>query len=248
MLNKYPVIPRHSILSTVCFEKQTDLLEGQDLDVTYSCLKAWEAGATEQLPCRLFAFFNSGEHSGASQRHRHLQLLPVEDMINPGSPETDWQPLIDGMTEPLPDHPNLLSNPSLPFCHYAMKIPENPSTSLLESIYRSLYDNAHKSVQSWKQVRQPGHTTTDLDSGEATISYNLAMTTNCMAICPRRHEIAIIQTTSGDGSAAINGTILGGTIMVNEMSEWDALRLGHVAIDEVLAEIGIPYSRDSVHH
>lgn len=83
MLNKYPVIAQHFILATKAFKEQTDLLEEDDLALTHACLKAWDgsgddgAGATTH---RLFAFFNSGARSGASQPHRHVQFLPVEEM------------------------------------------------------------------------------------------------------------------------------------------------------------------------
>lgn len=240
LLNKYPVIPRHSIVSTIGFKRQTDFLDSQDLDVTYSCLQAWEGQSTEESPSRLFAFFNSGEHSGASQPHRHLQLLPVEDMMDSGSRDTGWQPLIDVMTERLPAHPGIFSDPSLPFCHYAMRIPTNPGTGLLQQIYRSLYDRASTSAWACNERGPIGHTAVGIHNGEASLSYNLAMTTHAMAICPRRKETATIPTSGDEGSAAINGTILGGTLMVKEKSEWEAFRQGYVVIDDVLAEIGVP--------
>jgi sulfate adenylyltransferase (ADP) / ATP adenylyltransferase len=242
VLNKYPVIPRHSIISTVGFKRQTDLLESLDLDVTYSCLQAWEESAE---PSRTFAFFNSGAYSGASQPHRHLQCLPVDDMMEPGLPETEWQPLIDSMTEPLPDQPSILNNPKLPFFHFAIRIPVSPDAGTLHQIYHQLYDCASKSVQSWKQGGPPEDTEGDSYTGEAPISYNLAMTTRAMAICPRRNETAMLPNTNGEGSVAVNGTILGGTLMVKELSEWDALRHGNVRIDEVLKEIGIPSFKSS---
>ena len=78
VLNKYPVIPQHSILATIPYKKQTDLLDLEDLEVAYACLKAWEANSTGSTPeMRLFAFFNSGEHSGASQAHRHVCMMPL---------------------------------------------------------------------------------------------------------------------------------------------------------------------------
>jgi sulfate adenylyltransferase (ADP) / ATP adenylyltransferase len=237
VLNKYPVIPRHSIISTIGFKRQTDLLESLDLDVTYSCLQAWEESAE---PSRAFAFFNSGAHSGASQRHRHLQCLSVNDMMEPALPGTEWQPLIDSMTEPLPDHPTILINPKLPFFHFAMSIPVSPDAGTLQQIYHRLYDRASRSLQSWKQGAPPEDTAGTNHTTETLISYNLAMTTRAMAICPRRNETAMLSTTSGEGSVPVNGTILGGTLMVKELSEWDALRNGHVRIDEVLKEIGIP--------
>ena len=76
VLNKYPVIPQHSILATIPYKEQTDLLDIEDLEVTYACLKAWEADSAGSTPeRRLFAFFNSGEHSGASQAHRHVCVV-----------------------------------------------------------------------------------------------------------------------------------------------------------------------------
>ena len=78
VLNKYPVIPQHSILATIPYKEQTDLLDVEDLDVAYACLKAWEANSEDSMPeRRLFAFFNSGEHSGASQAHRHVCITPL---------------------------------------------------------------------------------------------------------------------------------------------------------------------------
>lgn len=78
VLNKYPVIPQHSILATIPYKEQTDLLHVEDLDVAYACLKAWEANSADSMPeRRLFAFFNSGEHSGASQAHRHVCIMPL---------------------------------------------------------------------------------------------------------------------------------------------------------------------------
>ena len=76
VLNKYPVIPQHFILATISYKEQTQLLEVEDLQVTFACLKAWAASDACSNPTRrLFAFFNSGEHSGASQSHRHVLLL-----------------------------------------------------------------------------------------------------------------------------------------------------------------------------
>lgn len=246
VLNKYPVIPRHSILSTIGFKRQTDFLEGQDLDVIYSCLQAWEAESTTRSPSRLFAFFNSGDHSGASQPHRHIQLLPIKDMMNPQSPGTEWQPLIDLITEQLPDYPEILRNFSLPFCHYAMNIPEDPGPEQLKWIYHHLYEIASKSVHCGDEGRSlVEHIAVDSNRGDASISYNLAMTSRAMAICPRSSENATVPTTSGQGSVAVNGTILGGTLMVKERSEWEAFRQSRIVIDDVLAEIGIPLVSDA---
>jgi sulfate adenylyltransferase (ADP) / ATP adenylyltransferase len=93
VLNKFPVIEDHFILATKAYKRQTDLLEEDDISLTYACLKAWEDAATDRK-LRMYAFFNSGEHSGASQPHRHIQFLPVEKMAV-GLSEQSWDVLTD---------------------------------------------------------------------------------------------------------------------------------------------------------
>lgn len=100
VLNKYPIIPQHFILATQTFKEQTHLLEDDDLHMVYACLKAWEHDGQTSSHRRLFAFFNSGLHSGASQRHRHVQFLPIEQMLDgQDSQQAAWIPLIDLMDE-----------------------------------------------------------------------------------------------------------------------------------------------------
>lgn len=74
--------------------------------------------------------------------------------------------------------------------------------------------------------------------GKAVISYNLALTTDAMAICPRRREGAMVR--DGLGPVAINGTVLGGTVMVKTGEEWDALRRGGDGLFGLLKAVGIP--------
>lgn len=105
VLNKYPVIPQHFILATKEYKGQAELLEEDDLSITYQCLKQWSDDGSNQ---RLFAFFNSGAHSGASQDHRHVQFLNIGEMGRDDN-EKLWKPLIDladehgvkGMPSPL---------------------------------------------------------------------------------------------------------------------------------------------------
>jgi len=93
VLNKFPIIAEHFILATKSSKKQTHVLEEDDLEAAYACLKAWEGGSDSKQRS-LFAFFNSGEHSGASQPHRHLQFLPVENMHD-GKATSGWDLLME---------------------------------------------------------------------------------------------------------------------------------------------------------
>lgn len=76
------------------------MLEADDLAATHACLREWE----KDIPSRnrspsLFAFFNSGAHSGASQAHRHLQFLPVAEMKRDQGGDDKWDPLINQMLD-----------------------------------------------------------------------------------------------------------------------------------------------------
>ncbi|PGG99441.1 hypothetical protein AJ79_08515 [Helicocarpus griseus UAMH5409] len=247
VLNKFPVIPDHFILATKGFKPQTDLLEKDDLLATYQCLKAWqknESGGPVVRPKRLFAFFNSGEHSGASQPHRHLQFLPVERMEQAG--DERWKPLTDGNSSSVRGAFDSPRSFNLPFACYAVDLPAEPSADELHRLYIQLYGMAVKAAQ------QPGDSQlTNGDEkilqtdGPAAISYNLAMTTSRMMICPRKSESAWIPIEPRDrgetpeaGLVKLNGTILAGTLMVKAAAEWDYLRQQPGILDFVLKTVG----------
>lgn len=73
VLNKFPVFADHLLLITNQFEHQTDLLTGSDIEACISLLHAADG----------LLFFNGGADAGASQPHRHLQL--VRTPLGPGS-------------------------------------------------------------------------------------------------------------------------------------------------------------------
>ena len=216
ILNKFPVIPGHFILATKCFRPQTDLLDPEDLEMAYICLNEWPDD-------KLFAFYNSGEFSGASQPHRHLQFLPV-DAMTAGSDQYGWKLLgqqLEG-TDPFPSE-------NLPFKAFFKWIPPDPSPSELYDIYSLLLSEAREAV-----------------SQGPAISYNLAMTTTTMAICPRVREGSDLWAGGKNlGQIEVNGTILAGTLMVKNLEQWNALREDPRRLGQILVNIGKPMSRTS---
>ncbi|KAK2865028.1 hypothetical protein FQN49_003982 [Arthroderma sp. PD_2] len=259
VLNKFPVIPNHFILATKAFKPQTHLLEADDLHAAFTCLKEWEKPADGQngerdtqapeQQKRLFAFFNSGEHSGASQPHRHLQFLPVEDMRQVDD-VANWTPLIDGEDHiEKKDELELPEQPKLPFVTYAAPLPLNPTPEELHRAYLSLYAMAvTAAAQHSESLLSNISVSRALGThGEAAISYNLAMTTSRMMICPRRSEHAWIPLEStikaslvDEGLVKLNGTILAGTLMVKAEAEWNALRKQPSMLEKLLSTVGIP--------
>ncbi|EFR02027.1 hypothetical protein MGYG_05029 [Nannizzia gypsea CBS 118893] len=259
VLNKFPVIPNHFILATKAFKPQTHLLEVDDLHAAFACLKEWEKPAGElcgdenvqvaKKQKRLFAFFNSGEHSGASQPHRHLQFLPVEDMHQVDD-VANWTPLIDGesLTEK-GETSELLQRPKLPFVTYTAPLSHNSTPEELHRAYLSLYAMAVTAAAQHSEALLQGISDSGSlgTEGEAVISYNLAMTTSRMMICPRRSEHAWIPLETevkeglvDEGLVKLNGTILAGTLMVKAEAEWNTLRQQPSMLEKVLSTVGIP--------
>lgn len=248
VLNKFPVIANHFILATKENKQQTHALEEDDLQATYACLKAWHS---EGNGGRLFAFFNSGSHSGASQPHRHLQFLPVDSM-HEGERSAGWDVLVDsilsrgsnsdtssGATGALS---NFIQHEKLPFTHFAYKFTSEPSGPKLLQMYKDLYQSAKQAIDAFISIHPKQLSLHGSPEGDLPISYNLAMTTAGMAIVPRRNEGHMLRRDDGTnvGFVQLNGTLLGGTLMVKYKEEWDILRQHPEKLDEILEAIGIP--------
>lgn len=240
MLNKFPIIPQHFIIATKSNKSQTHSLEEDDLSATYACLKAWQ----EVEGRRLFAFFNSGEHSGASQPHRHLQFLPVE-CTKADLPSDGWDLLLDTILNSSEQSPSgLVECAGIPFTHFAKRFPVDPTPTQLLEIYQDLYHSAHVAVRKHIEANPEVLQFHSTEGGSLPISYNLAITTDGMAIMPRRSEGGVLQLDNGTevGYVMLNGTALGGTLMVKHEEEWNVLRADPTKLDGILANIGIPRS------
>jgi ATP adenylyltransferase len=240
VLNKYPIILDHFILVTKNFKSQTDLLEVDDLGAAYDCLKAYKEHGEE-----LFGFFNSGEHSGASQPHRHIQFLPVKSMRSGIEEGKEWNVLADSLVKtPQPgifrvsfSKLSYLTSLELPFTYFSSLLPEYPSSEQLHKIYISLHDQACRIVQ---QVTKSNGTPETNE--ESPISYNIGLTDRVMVLCPRTSEGSRVKSKNGDlvGPVALNGTILGGTLLVKSEEDWNALSSDESKLKEILYAIGIP--------
>jgi len=67
LLNKFNVVDYHLLIVTRAFEEQENLLTLEDFQAMWACLAEFEG----------LAFYNGGKMAGASQRHKHLQLVPL---------------------------------------------------------------------------------------------------------------------------------------------------------------------------
>ncbi|KAI0455333.1 HIT-like domain-containing protein [Xylaria acuta] len=221
VLNKFAIVPEHFILATRDFKPQTHLLETGDVDAAYACMEAYRSAGEE-----LFVFFNSGDHSGASQPHRHLQLLPVgrmKDGLGNTEHGGEWGVLADKVCG---------REKAVPFAVFTSPISADMNANERHLTYLSLYKRAARAAMVNVEP---------VEEGEAQISYNFAMTSTCMALCPRTADGAPIKDDNGNviGNVALNGTVLAGTALVKSKLEWDALKTANTILSDVLGKIGI---------
>jgi ATP adenylyltransferase len=73
LLNKFNVLDHHLLLVTRAFEEQESSLTRADFAALAACMAEFDA----------FAFYNAGYAAGASQPHKHLQLVPVPIGLGP---------------------------------------------------------------------------------------------------------------------------------------------------------------------
>ncbi|QEZ46894.1 ATP adenylyltransferase family protein [Cupriavidus oxalaticus] len=104
LLNKFNVIDHHLLIVTRCFEPQESLLTVPDFAALLACMAEFPS----------LGFYNGGAAAGASQAHKHLQLVPL--------PLAENGPLlpIDTVLQPaqIAGAPGTLGAvPGLPFAH-----------------------------------------------------------------------------------------------------------------------------------
>ncbi|BDI16003.1 hypothetical protein ANSO36C_18050 [Nostoc cf. commune SO-36] len=82
ILNKFNVVDYHLLIITRSFEEQESLLTLEDFTAMWACLANFDG----------LAFYNSGKTAGASQRHKHLQLVPLP--LAPSGTQIPIEPLL----------------------------------------------------------------------------------------------------------------------------------------------------------
>ena len=164
LLNKFNVVNRHLLIVTRDFEEQTDLLNLSDFEALDRCLQEIDG----------LAFFNGGKSAGASQRHKHLQLIPL-----PFLPDMVHLPIEPEIAK-IDFKKSLGKIDSFPFRHgvASLEIPSDSSVEVRAEImlqkYLALLNYVGLECNDGT-VQQPG-------------AYNFLATRNWMTIVPRSQE------------------------------------------------------------
>lgn len=189
VLNKYNVLDSHLLIVTRVFEHQETLLTLADLEALALCL-----GELDGL-----GFYNGGTVAGASQAHKHLQLVPLP--LGAGRAEVPMEPLLHASGGE--------DGTSLPFPHAFARFrapagAAGPDAPELHRVYLELL--------SWIGIRPvPG------DGGlRQSGPYNLLVTRRWMLAVPRKAEVV-------DG-VSLNALGFAGSLFVKDAEGLAAIR------------------------
>jgi ATP adenylyltransferase len=210
LLNKFNVVARHLIVVTRRFEHQERLLDAGDFVALAACLREFPA----------LAFYNGGPAAGASQPHRHLQLVPLPE------DGTALAPLL--AAAPRTDSPFAL--PALGFRHAFAWLGDWAATGI--DTAAATLARAYAGL-----LAATGIGRLERDDGEwQSLPYNLLATQRWMLVVPRSCECF--------GPVSVNALGFAGSLFVRDAASYEHLRqAGPLA---VLRGVALPSTCPSV--
>ncbi|MDM9382750.1 phosphorylase [Chlorogloeopsis sp. ULAP01] len=163
ILNKYNVADYHLLLITRAFEEQENWLNLQDFVAMWACMTEFDG----------LTFYNAGKMAGASQRHKHLQIVPLP--LVPKGPQIPIEPLLTSAQF----QNSIATIPGLPFLH---------AFAFLDScLGQSLFSTAEKTLLCYHSLLKA----VGLEVGEGNRqagAYNLLVTRKWMLVVRRSQE------------------------------------------------------------
>lgn len=165
LLNKFNVVDNHLLIVTREFEEQESLLNWQDFQAMWACLAEIDG----------LAFYNGGKIAGASQRHKHLQLVPI--------------PLAPNQEESIPIAPLFASAvfedsvgrvSDLPFLHGFYRFDND--------LINSPNDAAQITLEAYHKLLKAVNLLTEDTQNKSLFAYNFLATREWMFIVPRSEE------------------------------------------------------------
>jgi ATP adenylyltransferase len=184
LLNKFNVADHHLLIVTRAFEEQEALLTIDDFIAAWACLSEVDG----------LVFYNAGKVAGASQRHKHLQLVPF-----PFLEEIDHLP-IDPLIRAIDSYDRITLIPEFSFLHAFTKIEHiDTPEALLERYFELLEAVGIRSDQAMQSA-----------------PYNFLATREWMMIVPRSQpEYSAI---------AVNSLAFAGALLVRNSEQLETLK------------------------
>ncbi|MEW8026911.1 MAG: Ap4A phosphorylase II [Candidatus Thiodiazotropha sp.] len=194
VLNKFNVVENHLLIVTRDFQHQEHLLTLADFEALWICLREYPS----------LGFYNGGAAAGASQQHKHLQLVPLP--LYQGHSGTPF----DSLYTNVPPEEELQSLKQFPFRHCWSALPgklaDNPSEAAKRTLSRYLQ------MLKWVGIDSVKNT----DGNYQSAPYNLLLTREWMLLVPRSQECY--------KGISINALGYVGSLFVKEMSELETVK------------------------
>jgi ATP adenylyltransferase len=212
LLNKYNVVENHLLIVTKHFEDQETLLTLQDFEALRVCMAEYNG----------LVFYNGGEAAGASQRHKHLQMVPLP--LAPEGPEIPIEPLL---TEVRLEN-NVGVIPRFPFRHVFALLEGDPVIPPLESAKKTF--EVYAAMLDRLGLETPPGDVLKIQS----VPYCLLITRQWMLLVPRSKEFF--------DSISINSLGFAGAFLVRNRDQMDLLKKqGPVT---ALKSVAFPFERE----
>jgi ATP adenylyltransferase len=166
LLNKFNVVEHHLLIVTRHFEDQEMLLTLRDLEALWTCLAEYEG----------LGFYNGGREAGASQEHKHLQVVPIP--LSPGSHNIPINPLLENVNI----EGGLGIVPGFPFLHVFARLHRDPAWSPAERVLKTF--NIYREMLRRVGIKAPHREGLIRQSGP----YCLLITREWILLVPRSRE------------------------------------------------------------
>ncbi len=166
LLNKFNVVDHHFLIVTREYEPQENWLTIADFQALAQCLLAIDG----------LVFFNGGKVAGASQPHKHLQVVPYSDELKEFPLEAVMAVAKKDERKPGDERRFL----PFPFCHAALPL----------SFATDALSTSHQLLAGYHQLLETVGITSDRFplAGTQTAAYNFLCTREWMMIVPRSQE------------------------------------------------------------
>ncbi|MEH2317741.1 ATP adenylyltransferase family protein [Nostoc sp.] len=201
ILNKFNVVDYHLLIITRGFEEQESLLTLEDFTAMWACLADFDG----------LAFYNSGKTAGASQRHKHLQLVPLP--LAPSGPQIPIEPLLTSaqLQDLIPSGAS--ATQTVDKAHATLtKLPFIHAFAPLNSNWmQSPFAAAQATLEAYRTLRHA----VGLDARQSG-AYNLLATREWMLIIPRSQEHF--------QSISVNSLGFAGALLVRNAAEMEILK------------------------
>lgn len=193
LLNKFQVIEHHLLIVTRHFEEQEALLTLSDLQALWSCMAEFDG----------LGFYNGGRVAGASQRHKHLQIVPLP-LANEGPAVP-----IESLLVTASSGEDITTIPELPFVHACTRLDptlvqrvREASEVTLTRYYALLNAVGLPALRIAGNLRQ-------------SAPYNLLITRDWMLLVPRSREYF--------HSISVNALGFAGSLFVRDQEQMNAV-------------------------